>query len=420
MYPSQPIKISPGSLGHTTVFESTGLEKWRGEQTRSTLLEKKPDGRLPDQVYDAYKREFTNGVVNAGTKCNLRCFYCSQEFNPPNLVPDYREFLTVEEIKHFLSFVPNKNIVKIGSSDLVGAGEFFSHPQAFEIFQYLKDEDFIVNDISTNGIPITEDHVKLMDGWVKNIGLHLTGPGGTLHMPNEHSTSTIETFDLVDKYKIPYSVYIVPTRNDIEHNRIEEWIGSLQDRSLEEIRLLQPGYTKYTPEKIAKQMDISNEEIWYLIEKWQRKYPKIKIDYQRGKLHEASILNSLLNFMATYTQYTTIERPKTLFLIAKSVEDIFEDVLRVFTPIDNYKIHTVENITFGGNCEISGLLLVDDYVAAIEKVLATGYKPDFLVFPKISFEVYPVPGVDGWVDADLRGIPALDISEKFKIPMQWC
>ena len=52
--------------------------------------------KMSEKAYWAFKREYSFGLVNVGTPCNEKCFYCSQYWNPPDLVVSYGGWLTME------------------------------------------------------------------------------------------------------------------------------------------------------------------------------------------------------------------------------------------------------------------------------------------------------------------------------------
>ena len=117
---------------------------------------------MTDKVYWGYKREYGFGLVNVGTPCNTKCFYCSQYWNPPEIIIVYGNWLTLDEIKHFLTFVPDKHIYEVGYGHHISNGEFFAHPHATEILKYFIEEDFVVKGLDTNGHFVNEEQVKLM------------------------------------------------------------------------------------------------------------------------------------------------------------------------------------------------------------------------------------------------------------------
>jgi hypothetical protein len=357
---------------------------------------------MAKEVYSAYCRSYSTGDISVGTPCNLHCFYCSQLHNPPDLIPSYNKFLTLDEVRHFLSFAPQFDLAISGAAHYINSGEFFAHPRALEILQLIESEGRTLSAVGTNGVRIKAHHVWAMKGLVDNVALHLCDYEKTRH-----------ALELMDVHELDYEVLIVPHRSALESGEIDGWIEKLQGHAQSCIRILKPGYTKYSPPEVARQMDISNAEVLFIIERWLERYPRMRIEYQINdySLRGANILAALERFLAEYEQYAPARRSRALFLIAESSQDIFEPIVANFTPFDNYKVQPVENKTFGGSCNVAGLLLIDDYIAAIEETLATGYRPDVLVLPAASF---PVGNVD------LRCESPLTISARFQLPVVWC
>ena len=377
------------------------------------------EDKMSEQVYWGFKREYSFGLVNVGTPCNEKCFYCSQYWNPPDLVIAYGNWLTMEEIKHFLTFVPDKVIKVIGFGHHINNGEFFAHPKSLEILEYLIDNGFIIKDgIDTNGHALTENHIKFIERFRTRVSEHEhfsweeggIGPVVYLHLTNYEKTK--DTLELLSKYKIPYTAVIVISTVDIENGRTEKWIEQLQTHNPMEIQVVPPGYTKYTPEHITKHMEISWDEHWSYMENWRRKFPKVPIGWEGSKLYNGiaveEITNSLRWLKKSYRKYIN---KKILFLIAESVESIFGSTVEKENLFKDYKVVMVKNETFGGSIKVSGLLQTSDYISVLEKTISNDYSPEFIILPKMSFF---------WDDLDLRGVSAYTITEKFNIPVVWC
>jgi len=381
---------------------------------RDTTGMRKPQVGMKKQIYDLYKREYQYGALNVGSKCNTTCFYCSQYWNPPDLLPSYKGFLTIDEIKHFLTFVPDKHIECIGAGDIrVSMGEFFYHPQATEILQLLYADGYAVNAVATNGLELKSEQVDLLEKLIFESSNKRAIDGEiSLHLTNYDATKN--ALDLLDQSKIPYHVYIVITREEIDNGLAKSWIEQLQKHNPTRILMERVGYTKFAPQKIVDRMKISKYEVWLLMEQWQEEFPKIPLVYFSLYSNRGIFISESLRYLVdNYKMHTDKPNPSFLFLIAKGVEDIFESIVNALLPTKNFHVKTVENKTFGGSIDASGLLLVDDYIAAIDSV---DYDSDFLVLPKESFN-YHNPNIDA---ADLQGTPAISIAEKYNKPMMWC
>jgi len=366
---------------------------------------------MTEKVYTAYYNEYQHGMVNFGSQCNVKCFYCTQYYNPPDLHIPYNSFLTVDEIKSLLTVAPKT--IDLGSTKWTTGGEVFLHPDIVEILNYMYDEGFVISGISTNGKLITNEIAKILSKWKNvSIGLHLSATS---------YKELIPTLDLLDKYEIIYDIVIVPTRSRIDNKRIEKWIENVQKHRIDSVCILKPSFTKFTPPNIRKELDISDTELIELVGYWNFKYTNHKVFLQTVRFHEMNILSSLEYFSVNYQQQTFSMSPNVLFLIAESVENVFEEIVDFknkinfitedFSPFANYKIKKVKNKTFGGNCEVSGLLMCSDYISAVNDVIDEGYAPQFIVTSKESFI---------FDDLDLRGIHASSISQQFELPLIWC
>jgi|TARA_R110000822_G_scaffold82989_3_gene195890 hypothetical protein len=383
---------------------------------------------MTDKVYWGYKREYGFGLVNVGTPCNTKCFYCSQYWNPPEIIIVYGNWLTLDEIKHFLTFVPDKHIYEVGYGHHISNGEFFAHPHATEILKYFIEEDFVVKGLDTNGHFVNEEQVKLMKillerhtgrgiGWDsgKNVvdekGEVMDGMwwGLYLHLTNYEKTK--HCFELLDKHDVPYAVVIVPTLVDLENGKSEEWIRLLnEEHNPSQIEISHPAYTKYAPPNVVKHLDFTWDDGWEYIKKWQKKYPKVKIDSE-NRITPGRIDKSLNDLLDRFKDVIENDNPKMLFLISESVKEVFETHVKKIIPFDDYKIQMVKNTTFGGNIIVAGLLLVQDYIPIIEQIISEGYIPDLIVLPKDSFF---------FDELDLTGVSVHTITEKFGIKVVWC
>jgi len=368
--------------------------------------------KMSEKAHWAFKREYSFGLVNVGTPCNEKCFYCSQYWNPPDLVVSYGGWLTMEEIKHFLTFVPDKVIRVIGYGHHVNNGEFFAHPKSLEILEYLIDNDFIVRGIDTNGHSLTENHIKFIERFHTKVAEHRhygIWQGLYLHLTNYEKTK--DTLELLSKYKIPYVAVIVISTVDVKNGRTEKWIEQLQTHNPTEIEVVPPGYTKYTPEHITKHMEISWNEHWNYIKNWRKKFPKIPIEWEASKLYNGMAEEEITYSLKwLYKKWANTDK-EILFLIAESVESIFESTIEKENLFTNYKVVMVKNETFGGSIKVSGLLQTSDFISTLDKTISNDYSPDLIVLPKMSFF---------YDDLDLRGISAHTITEKFDIPVVWC
>ena len=440
--------ISESLMNRQKIDEKLKLLFQLKENERQQLLSEYEDK-------DNYAREYSVGIVNFGSKCDVGCFYCSQEFNPQDICPSAYDFLPVNKIKTYLKLVPNKKITEMGSTAWTWGGELFQHPKCLELLEYIKNEGYSINSMSTSGQNITEDHVKILKDIIVKGAPEGVDWGIGFHLCNYEKSKT--ALDLLDRYEVPYQIVIVPTRGFVKNGRIEKWIKNLQAHNPKFIGMQKPSYTKLTPERVVKQMNFSDKELLNHISKWKKEYAKVDIAYQ-SMIDDTAITTSLTNlirfikrehltsyvgmhFSSSNEVENILEKsviPKILFLTAESVSDvsgiewiedyekrkarrvgvkgIFEKILEFknqmnllidgHSILQDSKVVTVENITFGGNTTVSGLLCIDDYISAIDEVLSNGFDPDFIVMPSESFPLD---------NKDFKRVPVTNISKKYGI-----
>jgi MoaA/NifB/PqqE/SkfB family radical SAM enzyme len=379
---------------------------------------------MDERTRKAYELEYSRGAVNVTSKCNRACFYCSQFWNPAELMPDFADYLPFEVIKKNLKLIPDKHIKCIGAGQTrVNMGEFFLHPQSKDILEYIKNESFTLGSMSTNGALITEEEIKIIKeigfesaekaprGESRGVGLHLTA----------YNNKIRRVFDMLDDYEIPYQIIIIAGRYEIDLGRIEKWIKSCQrHKNPTEITIEMMSYTKHAPKDVIDKMEISRAELQSHVEKWRKLFPKHEIEHYTGNLNSVYILLAIDWFYHTFWRTAKFQRgqsPSTLFLNSESVEDTFEATIEIFADerqhdFDNYKTVTVKNQTFGGNIECSGLLLAADFLSALEEIVTEDYNPDYIVIPGNSFP---------YDDTDLEGVHASVISDKYvNSELVWC
>ena len=161
----------------------------------------------------------------------------------------------------------------------------------------------------------------------------------------------------------------------------------LKGSNVGEVRLLRPGYTRYTPSHIARELTVSDKELQDFCLRITKKYTfpihtSPDIDY-KNKLK--NILCSLFNLFKTSKH---LSKKRKLFLCAKSVKNILPIALEAM-EIQNYEIKTVKSKVFGGNVDCAGLLLVEDYISAIEEFFEQSQteKPEVVILPRASFDI---------------------------------
>jgi len=367
---------------------------------------------MPGDIYEAYKRDFQMGILTVGNVCSANCFFCSQKWNPPGVIRDLRRFLTLKEIEHFSSLHPSK-IAMIASAHHTNSGEFFLHPDAVEILDFMADTDKLSPnaEIFTNGMNLTEAHVRAIKKLNLNLYISLNSAdveirkkmmGGTLEK-NKHA---IEVTRLLDEYDVDYYAWIVPLKSTLENGDTEKTIRYLDKTRVKSIQIHRPGYTKLAPAHIAEDLTIPDKTLLEFSLSMREKYQvHINVVILSPQLKCQHIFNRLA---ALFRNVSDLPAKKKLFLCSKSVENELPLVLKSM-KIENYDLHLVPSKVFGGNIDCSGLILVEDYLDAIEAFLVQekNGEPEVLILPGGSFDINL---------EDLSMAPAQKIQDRFGIP----
>jgi MoaA/NifB/PqqE/SkfB family radical SAM enzyme len=92
----------------------------------------------------------TRVVLEIDSRCNFRCQYCSEGFNPPKFsIPKEKVFKLIDAAED----------MKVHELTLRG-GEATAHPDFYEIWEYSMSKDFLSTNIITNGFVFDRDKVR--------------------------------------------------------------------------------------------------------------------------------------------------------------------------------------------------------------------------------------------------------------------
>lgn len=371
---------------------------------------------ITGKTYQAYKKDFQNGMVTVGNVCSADCCFCSQKWNPPGLLQDLKRLLTLEEIKYF-SNLYLKEVNGMGSAIHNNSGEFFLHPHALEILNLFAAANKIHNPIPlfTNGNELTEEIIKTCKklGLYLSVSLNSTNPEVRTEMMGGcygRNKNAIDSISKLDKYNVNYCIWIVPLRRNLENGDLEHTIRGLRESKADNILIHLPGYTKYTSSQMVKELIISQKELRQFASDMRQKY-KVKISLEVPTAEECFI-NILLTLSNLFKKNKYLGKKKKLFLCAQSVENVFPLVLQKM-QIQKYAIRPVKSTVFGGSVECAGLLLVEDYIKAMADFLEKEgqERPDYVFLPRNSFDVN---------EEDLSMNSVMSIKDKYDVKLVMC
>ncbi len=345
---------------------------------------------MEKSIYDAYKKDFQNGIVTVGNICSANCFFCSQNYNPPGVIQSLKRFLSIEEIKHFINLYLNK-VKWIASGIHTNSGEFFLHPNAAEILNFLgtkKKLDGI--GIFTNGMNLTIEHIKLIKKLNLFLYLSLNSANVVSRMNIMDGSylgnrNAINSLEILDRYSVEYSVWVVPFNSALNNGDLENSIKYLKNYKCRNVKIHRPGYTKYTPLDIAKELAISDRVLLDFILNMRKRY-KINITFEvLFGLEKIKIIFGAIRMLFNNKMYS---KKRKLFLCSYGMKEIVISMLKT-NRFDKYNIKVVKSNVFGGNVDCAGLLLVEDFVLAIDEFLKQNKdkKPEVLILPRRSFDI---------------------------------
>ena len=153
-------------------------------------------------------------TLNTTNRCNLKCLYCgvSSTKNAPG-------DLTLNEWKHLIDELARIKVFNI----LISGGEPFIRADFFELLHHLLLYRFRIS-INTNGTLINEKVVTLLsgNGRLENIQVSLDGADSRTHdyiRGQGTFKKILKGIELLQKYQIPFSFYVVVCRNNLDRIR---------------------------------------------------------------------------------------------------------------------------------------------------------------------------------------------------------
>jgi hypothetical protein len=130
--------------------------------------------------------------------------------------------------------------------------------------------------VFTNGLCVTEDHLLALkergaqlsysvnDSTVRN---RIALMGGTV----AQHVRALGLLDLLQKHELEFSLWILPTRTRLDNGDMDNCFRELAGLG-KHFCLHTPGYTKYAPKEVVRELDIPTEELIRFSVMVKRKY----------------------------------------------------------------------------------------------------------------------------------------------------
>ncbi len=196
-------------------------------------------------LYQAQKQ----GVLPLTSRCNMRCVFCSNRYNPPSCEVFTMEPRDVDDVERTLPWLQGSGSVVIGESvTRVNEGEPFTHPAVLEILELVRRAyPRIPIRITTNGSLLSDDII----GELSNLGAELVVSLNTVGKRSEimgdpFPSTTLKSVEaLSGKVKFEGSVVALPFLTGWDD--LGDTFRFLSDAGAWSIRVFMPGFSRRHP-----------------------------------------------------------------------------------------------------------------------------------------------------------------------------
>jgi NifB/MoaA-like Fe-S oxidoreductase len=353
--------------------------------------------------------------LSISSVCNARCLFCSNRMNPFPLKKNV--FREIEDVKLQLSLCSANYVDDIYMSDSlpgrISEGEAFLHPLFFEILTLVREK------FMTNLLHFTTNASLLDDLFVRklalfrpieiNVSLHSTQPklwARIFRTTEKQAQIALESLSLLKKHHIDFTGTIVTLPRICGWDDLETTFGDLMAAGAKSIILWWPGFSDKTPDGLRKEIECPWDEFEDFVKRMQEKFPRYQIVPQPNLLGPRGLpIKRIMNF----TLQGNLKAfggafHQVLWLVSEAA---YPEISRLVTQFghdvpNEHHVFPVKNRSYGGNIQVSGLLMVSDFLAAGREGLQQWPAVDLVLVPKMAFDAF---------FRDLQKTPAFKIPE---------
>jgi hypothetical protein len=353
--------------------------------------------------------------LSISSVCNARCLFCSNRMNPfPVKQNVFRE---IEDVKLQLSLGSANYDGGIYMSDSlpgrISEGEAFLHPQFFDILTLVR-EKFLMNllHFTTNASLLDEPFVRKLVPFRPveiNVSLHSTQPklwARIFRTTEKRARIALKSFSFLKKHHIAFTGTIVPLPRICGWGNIEETFGFLVAAGAKSIILWWPGFSEKTPAGLKKEIECPWDEFEDFVKRMQEKFPRFPIVSQPDLLEPRRLpIKRIMNFTLQGNLKTFGGAfQQVIWLVSEAAYPEISRIVAQFAQDlpNEHHLFPVKNRSYGGNIQVSGLLMVSDFLAAGREALQRWPAADLVLVPKMAFDAFY---------RDLQKTPAFKIPE---------
>lgn len=174
-----------------------------------------------------------------GVACNIQCLYCYQ--TPQRDAKNYTSQYDLEMMK--------AAVEKEGGPFSLFGGEALLVPiEDLEKLWSWGYEKYGSNGIQTNGVAITDEHIRLFKTYAVHVGLSIDGPGelndarwaGTLQRTRDATAKTEAAIERLRAEQVPFSLIVTLHRGNASAEKLpimHDWFRYLESIGLSSVRL---------------------------------------------------------------------------------------------------------------------------------------------------------------------------------------
>ena len=407
--PPAPIDISnPTALTERNDLTDKGIndKKWTANQDKSIRSGRtlKQTTEISTMLWEAIAKGNEKFILPIASVCGADCVFCFNKYNPMDmdLASGFRD---LDDIQQAIELLGGNIPIHLGgeSNGVVRQeGEPLLHPRIFEILGMIrKKHPHTLICIMTNATQLTEKFIWQLLAF-RPLSFQIS-----YHSNNQHNWCKIlgirakkfliaqNSFPLLQKYGIHCKTTIVAMPNLVGFDDIEGTISYLRQFT-DVINIYSPHYTDAANakgEEFRHGMSYDPIAMSEFLKKMRPKY-NCMIDWPLDPLKPLNMGGYHSNFMPANIMRNLSQEgwknPLWLFSEAawiRGAGKIVMDSAPYFANEQN--VACVKNTTYGGSITTAGLLMVDDYDKAIEKLFNEDsdlrHKIDCFVLPALPF-----------------------------------
>lgn len=192
-----------------------------------------------------------HNILPLTSVCNMKCVFCSHQFNPPQLEIYSLPPRSLEEIGDLIDFLDDEKKIVIGESvTRIIEGEPFAHPNILKILGLIRERyPKTPLQITTNGSFLEEKMVQALKSLLPlefNFSLNsATVEGRKLLMSDKRPERGIKAVVFLKNHGLPFHGSIVAMPMLTGWDDLRKTIYYLSEQGARTIRVFLPGYTEY-------------------------------------------------------------------------------------------------------------------------------------------------------------------------------